>query len=103
MRCVSVVDIWTNRPHHCLVNSRVGKRGQITIAKSIRVELAISAGDEAVQRIEDRRIVIDVVAGRHRRSMAGALRDKVGRMPADESWSAIRNSAWAAPNRDRSA
>lgn len=84
-----------------IMSSRVGERGQITIEKSIREELAIYAGDETVQRIEDGRIVIEVVPGRHRRSLAGALRDKVGRKPSDESWDALRDAAWATPDPDR--
>jgi AbrB family looped-hinge helix DNA binding protein len=84
------------------MTSRVGERGQITIEKAIREELAIYAGDETVQRIEDGRIVIEVVPGRHRRSLAGSLRDKVGRRPDDESWEALRTAAWEAPDPDRS-
>ncbi|MEX1170968.1 MAG: AbrB/MazE/SpoVT family DNA-binding domain-containing protein, partial [Chloroflexota bacterium] len=42
------------------MTSRVGERGQITIAKAIREELAIYAGDETVQRVQDGRIVIEV-------------------------------------------
>lgn len=85
------------------MSSRVGERGQITIEKAIRDELAIYAGDEAVQRIEDGRIVIDVIPGRHRRSMAGALRDKTTRTPADESWEVLRQAAWETPDPDRTA
>jgi AbrB family looped-hinge helix DNA binding protein len=83
------------------VNSRVGERGQITIAKAIREQLAIHAGDETVQRIEGGRIVIEVIPGRHRRSLAGTLRDKVERTPADESWPALRDASWEAPDPDR--
>ena len=83
------------------MSSRVGDRGQITIEKAIREELAIYAGDETVQRVENGRIVIEVVPGRHRRSMAGALRDKIGRKPADETWSALRDAAWTTPDPDR--
>jgi AbrB family looped-hinge helix DNA binding protein len=83
------------------VNSRVGERGQITIAKAIRDELAIYAGDETVQRVEDGRIVIEVIPGRHRRSLAGSLRDKVRRTPGDESWPALRDAAWASRDPDR--
>jgi AbrB family looped-hinge helix DNA binding protein len=82
--------------------SRVGERGQITIEKSIREELAIYAGDEAVQRIEDGRIVIELVPGRHRRSLAGSLGDKLGRQPPDEDWDSLRDAAWAALDPDRS-
>lgn len=85
------------------MTSRVGERGQITIEKAIREQLGIYAGDEAVQRIEDGRILIEVIPGRHRRSMAGALRDKVGRIPDDESWAALRDAARATPDPDRSA
>jgi AbrB family looped-hinge helix DNA binding protein len=83
------------------MSSRVGERGQITIEKSIREELAIYAGDEAVQRVEDGRIIIEVIPGRHRRSLAGSLRSKVGRRPADESWDALREAAWQTPDPGR--
>jgi AbrB family looped-hinge helix DNA binding protein len=85
-----------------IMTSRVGERGQITIEKAIREELAIYAGDETVQRIEDGRIVIDVIPGRHRRSLAGALKDKVTKHPVDESWSVLRDAAWQTPDPDRS-
>ena len=81
--------------------SRVGERGQITIAKAIREELGIYAGDETVQRVEDGRIVIEVIPGRHTRSLAGMLRDRVRITPADESWEALRDAAWSAPDPDR--
>lgn len=83
------------------MGSRVGERGQITIEKAIREELAIYAGDETVQRVENGRIVIELVPGRHRRSLAGSLRDKVGRQPADETWEALRDAAWETPDPDR--
>ena len=81
--------------------SRVGERGQITIEKGIREELGIYAGDEAVQRVEDGRIVIEIVFGRHRRSLAGSLKTKVGRRPEDESWEALRRAAWETADPDR--
>jgi AbrB family looped-hinge helix DNA binding protein len=81
--------------------SRVGERGQITIEKAIREELGIYAGDETVQRVEDGRIVIDVVPGRHRRSLAGSLRGKVTRQPEDEAWTTLRAAAWETPDPDR--
>jgi AbrB family looped-hinge helix DNA binding protein len=84
-----------------IMTSRVGDRGQITIAKAIREELGIYAGDETVQHVEDGRIVIEVVPGRHRRSLAGSLRDKVTVRPEDESWPAVREAAWATPDPDR--
>ena len=81
--------------------SRVGERGQITIEKAIREELGVYAGDEAVQRVEGGRIVIEIVPGRHRRSLAGSLRDKVGRTPDDESWEALRDASWRTADPDR--
>ena len=83
------------------MTSRVGERGQITIEKAIREELSIYAGDETVQRVEDGRIVIEVIPGRHRRSLAGALREKVGRRPDDETWSTLRDTAWDTADPDR--
>ena len=81
--------------------SRVGERGQITIEKAIREELSIYAGDETIQRVEGGRIVIDVVPGRHRRSLAGALRGKIGRTPENEDWESLRDAAWRTPDPDR--
>ncbi|HUG94870.1 MAG TPA: AbrB/MazE/SpoVT family DNA-binding domain-containing protein [Pleomorphomonadaceae bacterium] len=83
------------------MSSRVGDRGQITIEKGIREELGIYAGDEAVQRVEDGKIVIEMVPGRHRRSLAGAAAPHIRRRPPDESWDALRDAAWAAPDPDR--
>lgn len=82
--------------------SRVGERGQITLDKGIREELAIYAGDEAIQRVEDGRIVIEVVPGRHSRSLAGAAVPHIRRHPPDESWEALRDAAWSTPDPDRS-
>lgn len=83
------------------MGSRVGERGQITIEKAIREELGIYAGDEAVQRVEDGRIVIEMVPGRHSRSLAGAAARHIRRRPADESWDALRDAAWATADPDR--
>jgi AbrB family looped-hinge helix DNA binding protein len=83
--------------------SRVGERGQITIEKAIREELGIHAGDETVQRVEEGRIVIEVVPGRHRRSLAGSLRGKVTRRPGDEAWETLRAASWETPDPDRTA
>lgn len=82
--------------------SRVGERGQITLEKSIREELGIFAGDEAIQRVEDGRIVIEVIPGRHSRSLAGAAAPHITRHPPDEAWEVLRDAAWATPDPDRS-
>lgn len=83
------------------MTSRVGERGQVTIEKAIRENLGVYAGDQAIQRIEDGRVVIEFVPGAHRRSLAGSLRDKVTRKPDDEGWAALRTAAAAAPDPDR--
>lgn len=83
------------------MGSRVGERGQITLEKAIREELGIYAGDEAVQRVENGRIVIEVVPGRHGRSLAGSLAQKTQRRPSDEAWEALRQSAWETADPDR--
>jgi AbrB family looped-hinge helix DNA binding protein len=98
---ILLVDTSTFQTHNTYVNSRVGDRGQITITKAIREELGIHAGDETVQRVEDGRIVIEVVPGRHHRSLAGSLRAKAGRHPADETWPALRDAAWETADPDR--
>ena len=84
------------------MSSRVGERGQITIERAIREELGIYAGDEAVQRVEDGRLIVEIVPGRHRRSLAGTLRAHVTRRPVDESWPAISVAADDAADPDRS-
>ena len=61
--------------------SRVGERGQITIDKAIRDELGIRAGDETIQHVEDGRIVVEVVPGRHRRSLVGVRATDPPRRP----------------------
>ena len=81
--------------------SRVGERGQITIEKAIREELGVYAGDQALQRVEDGRVVIEFVPAPHHRSASGMLRDKVRRKPTDETWPALRDAAREMPDPDR--
>jgi len=83
------------------MSSRVGERGQITIEKAIREDLGVYAGDQAIQRIEDGRVVIEFIPAEHRRSLAGSLRDKVTRRPPDERWSALKGAAAQTPDPDR--
>jgi AbrB family looped-hinge helix DNA binding protein len=83
------------------MSSRVGERGQVTIEKAIREELGVYAGDQAIQRVEDGRVVLEFVPGPHRRSLSGALRDKAMLRPDDENWSTLRDAAAATPDPDR--
>jgi AbrB family looped-hinge helix DNA binding protein len=81
--------------------SRVGERGQITIEKSIREDLGVYAGDQAIQHVEDGRVVIEFVPAAHRRSLAGSLGEKVTRTPNDEQWAALRDDAAETADPDR--
>lgn len=83
--------------------NRVGERGQVTIDKAIREELGVYAGDQALQRIENGRVVIEFVPAPHHRSLAGALHDKVTRVPPDEDWRRLRDAARSTPDPDRRA
>ncbi len=83
--------------------SRVGERGQITIEKQIRQELGVYSGDQAIQRVEDGRVVVEFVPGPHRRSLAGVLAGKVTKRPHDESWDALREATADTPDPDRPA
>jgi AbrB family looped-hinge helix DNA binding protein len=83
--------------------SRVGERGQVTIEKRIREELGVYAGDQALQRVENGRVVIEFVPGPHRRSLAGALRDRIRQRPTDERWPVLRDAARSTPDPDRPA
>jgi AbrB family looped-hinge helix DNA binding protein len=83
--------------------SRVGERGQITIEKQIREELGVHPGDQAIQRVEEGRVVVEFVPGPHRRSLAGVLAGKVTKRPHDESWEVLREAAADTPDPDRPA
>lgn len=81
--------------------SSVGERGQITIEKAIREQLGVYAGDLAVQRVEDGKVIIEFVPAPHQRSLAGILRDKITRWPDNEDWETIREMAENTPDPDR--
>ena len=82
--------------------SRVGERGQITVEKAIREELAVYAGDQAVQWVEDGRLVVTFVPAPHRRSLFGAFAGKTTKRPAHpEDWKSIIEAARDTPDPDR--
>lgn len=85
------------------LTSRIGERGQITIEKAIRESLGVYAGDQAIQRVEEGRVVIEFVPAAHRRSLAGSLREKVTRKPDDERWRTLREAASETADPDRPA
>jgi bifunctional DNA-binding transcriptional regulator/antitoxin component of YhaV-PrlF toxin-antitoxin module len=81
--------------------SRVGERGQITVEKAIREKLAVYGGDQAIQWVEDGRLVVEFVSAPHRRSLAGSLAESVTKRTPDEDWVALRDAARATPDAER--
>ncbi len=83
---------------------RVGERGQITVEKAIREELSVYAGDQAVQWVQDGRLVVEFVPAPHQRSLAGAIAPMITSRPPDEDdWAAIRDAARTTSDPDREA
>ena len=72
----------------------VGDRFQITIEKKVRDALGIRAGDLAVERVEDGRLVVEFVPKPHHRSLLGVLK-RPGHEPIAD-WAAVKEEAWAA-------
>lgn len=81
--------------------SRVGDRGQITVEKAIRDELAVYAGDQAIQWVQDGRLIVEFVPAPHSRSLAGSLAGKSTKRPADDEWSKVVAAARAIADPDR--
>ena len=52
----------------------VGKRFQITIDKKVREELGIQPGDQALEWVEDGRLVVGFLPHPHSESMLGILK-----------------------------
>jgi AbrB family looped-hinge helix DNA binding protein len=72
----------------------VGERFQITIDKRVREELGIQPGDQAVEWVEDGRLVVYFMPRPHSRSLLGILK-KPG-MPPITDWQAVKERAWQA-------
>jgi AbrB family looped-hinge helix DNA binding protein len=53
----------------------VGERFQITIDKTVREQLGIKPGDQAVERVEDGRLVVYFMPKRHTDSLLGIFKD----------------------------
>jgi AbrB family looped-hinge helix DNA binding protein len=63
-RSIVVIDRTYANGYGMAMGGRVGERGQITITKAIREQLGICAGDEVVQRIDDGRVIVEIVPAR---------------------------------------
>ncbi len=71
----------------------VGERFQITIDKKVREELGIQPGDQAVEFVEDGRLVVFFMPKPHNRSLLGILH-RPGMEPITD-WTAFRERVWA--------
>lgn len=75
----------------------VGERFQITIDKRVREQLGIKPGDQAVEWVEDGRLVVGFLPRPHNESMLGILK-KLTKVPIEPitDWQAVKDRAWAA-------
>ena len=80
--------------------TRVGTKGQVVIEQRIREELGIEPGMLAVQRVVGDHVELRFVAGKHRRSLAGAARPFMKRDRPDlwdpDAFKAALEDAWGA-------
>lgn len=75
----------------------VGERYQITIDKRVRERLGIRPGDQAVEWVEDGRLVVGFLPRPHNESMLGILKS-LSTTPIEPitDWEALKDRAWAA-------
>ncbi|HEX4896838.1 MAG TPA: AbrB/MazE/SpoVT family DNA-binding domain-containing protein [Candidatus Limnocylindrales bacterium] len=75
----------------------VGERFQITIDKRVREQLGIKPGDQAVEWVEDGRLVVGFLPRPHNESMLGILK-RLSDVPIEPitDWEAFFDRAWAA-------
>ena len=71
----------------------VGERFQITIDKQVREQLGIQPGDQAIEFVEDGRLVVYFMPKPHNRSLLGILH-RPGMEPITD-WGAVKERAWA--------
>lgn len=75
----------------------VGERFQITIDKRVREQLGIQPGDQAVEWVEDGRLVVGFLPRPHIQSMLGIIRKLTDRpIEPITDWEALKDRAWAA-------
>lgn len=73
----------------------VGERFQITIDKRVRAELGIKPGDQAVERVEDGRLVVYFMPKRHTDSLLGIFKDPT-RVTGSVDVEAEKEATWEA-------
>ena len=75
----------------------VGERFQITIDKKVREQLGIRPGDQAVEWVENGRLVVGFLPRAHDESLLGILKGKPGQaVQPITDWEAVKERAWAA-------
>lgn len=75
----------------------VGERYQITIDKKVREQLGVQPGDQAVEWVEDGRLVVGFLPREHNDSMLGILKQLSDRpIEPITDWEAYFDRAWAA-------
>lgn len=72
----------------------VGSKGQVVIAKSIRDRLGILPGSTAIQQLIGDRVEIRFLPPEHRESLAGCLAEYVKNRPAGVSVDDFEADAW---------
>lgn len=83
------------------MTNKVGDRFQITIDKAIREKLGVQPGDQAVEWIEDGRLVIAFLPRPHQESMLGILKRYSDRpIEPITDWQAVKERAWEARSRE---
>ena len=75
----------------------VGDRFQITIDKKVREQLGLKPGDQAVEWVEDGRLIVAFLPRPHHESMLGILK-RYTKEPIEPitDWQAVKDAAWDA-------
>jgi AbrB family looped-hinge helix DNA binding protein len=74
--------------------TKVGAKGQVVIERAIRERLGVRPGMLAVQRLVDDHVEVRFVPAAHQRSLAGAARPYIRRLPSAEERDAL-DELWA--------
>ncbi len=73
----------------------VGERYQITIDKKVREQLDVKPGDQAVEWVEDGRLIVAFLPRPHNESMLGIVK-RMTDQPIEPitDWQAVKDRAW---------
>ena len=73
---------------------KVGLKGQVVIAKTIRDRLGVEPGWLALQRLVDDHVEVFFIPPEHKRSLKGSLGRHNGVRVSPERWDEARHTAW---------